>query len=137
MCRVLILGLCACLLAACNLQQGVPTLIPTPDIPRVQFLSPPNNSTVLEGVDLTIEILATDPGPGITKVELLVDEQPHQTGQPQVSAAVPTFTVKMNWLAQGVGKHPLTAIAYRADGRRSDPTTLIVEVLPRPTRAGS
>jgi hypothetical protein len=36
----------------------------------------------------------------------------------------------MNWLAQGQGRHALTAIAYRPDGTQSDPATILVNVLP-------
>jgi hypothetical protein len=119
------------LLTGCNLQSGASTPIPTPDIPQVQFQFPTNNSTVLEGVDLSIELLATDEAAGVARVELLVDDQPHQEGKPEVNVTVPTFTVMMNWLAQGIGQHSLTAIAYRLDGTASAPETIIVEVVPR------
>ncbi|MEO8610085.1 MAG: Ig-like domain-containing protein [Chloroflexota bacterium] len=119
------------LLAGCNLHSGTPTPIPTPNIPTVQFQFPTNNSTILEGVDLDIDLLATDPGTGIARVELLIDDQPHQEGKPEVSPEVPTFTVKMNWLVQGVGTHSLTAVAYRLDGTASAPQTIIVDVVAR------
>ncbi len=128
------LWLCLLLLAGCNLRQGnvINTPFPTPDIPRVRFLYPDNNSTVLEGTDLQIDVLAEDPGSGIAHVEARVDDTLLDDVKPQDSAAVPTFTVRFHWLAQGTGKHALTAIAYRADGRASDPATLVIEVLPRP-----
>jgi hypothetical protein len=116
-------------LNACNLQSGTPTPIPTPNIPTVQFQFPQNNSTVLEGVDLSIDLVASDPGTGVARVELLVDDQPHQEGKPAISPEVPTFTVKMNWLAQGVGIHSFTAVAYRLDGTASAPVTILVEVV--------
>ena len=49
---------------------------------------------------------------------------------PDISAAVPLFTVRMNWLAQGQGRHTLSAIAYRPDGTASDMETILVNVLP-------
>ena len=49
---------------------------------------------------------------------------------PDISAAVPLFTVNMNWLAQGQGRHTLSAIAYRPDGTSSDVETILVNVLP-------
>lgn len=128
--RVLIGALVAGLLAGCNLRQGPPAPPPTPDAPRVEFRFPPNNSTVLDGADLTIELLATDAGSGVARIELLVDDLPHLDGRPQIAAAVPTFAVTMNWLAQGLGQHALTAIAYRLDGSASPPATIIVEVVP-------
>jgi len=39
----------------------------------------------------------------------------------------------MNWLAAGVGRHQITAKAYRADNTPGDETTIVVEVIPRPT----
>jgi len=117
------------ILSACNLQSGPPTPIPTPNIPTVRFQFPQNNSTVLEGVELDIDLIASDPGPGVARVELLVDDQRHQEGKPEVSPQVPTFTVKMNWLAQGVGIHSFTAVAYRLDGTASVPVTILVEVV--------
>jgi hypothetical protein len=119
------------LLTGCNLQSGESTPVPTPDIPQVQFQFPTNNSAVLEGVDLSIELLATDVGTGVARVELLVDDQPHQEGKPEVNLSVPTFTITMNWLAQGIGQHSLTAVAYRLDGTASAPETIILEVVPR------
>lgn len=117
--------------SGCNLQSGTPTPIPTPNIPSIQFQFPLNNSTVLEGIDLDIDLIANDPGPGVAWIELLVDDQPHQEGKPSISPEVPTFTVKMNWLAQGIGIHSFTAVAYRLDGTASAPQTILVEVVPR------
>ncbi len=120
------------LLCGCNLRQGTLTPIPTPDVPHIEFRYPLNNSTVIEGSELTLELLATDAGAGVARVELLVDDLPHQEGKPQISPAVATFTVTMNWLAQGVGQHSFTALAYRQDGATSPPAMIIVEVLPAP-----
>lgn len=122
------------LIAGCNIRtnNATNTPYPTPDIPRVQFLFPSNNATMIEGTAVTIQILAEDGGAGISRVELLIDDLPHQVGQPEVSSAVPTFTVNMDWVAQGVGFHSLTAIAYRADGGASNPTIINVEVLAAP-----
>jgi hypothetical protein len=119
------------LLAACNLQQGTSTPLPTPDVPVVEFLSPVNGSSVVEGTDLTIELVATDAGAGVARVQLLVDDLPHQEGTPVDSAAVPTFTVTMNWLADGQGFHSLTAVAYRSDGSASLPTVISIQVVAR------
>jgi hypothetical protein len=118
-------------LSGCNLQSGTSTPLPTPDIPTIQFQFPANNSTVFEGVDLNIELVAIDSGSGVARVDLMIDDQPHQQGKPEVSLAVPAFTVTMNWITQGVGQHSLTAVAYRVDGTASAPQTIIVEVVPR------
>lgn len=121
-------------LTGCNLRQGnaTNTAFPTPDIPRVQFLFPENNSTVLEGTDLSVNLLAEDNGIGVASVQLLVDDTVQGEGKPEVAQAVPTFTVTLHWIATGVGKHALVAYAFRPDGTPSAPVTIIVEVLPRP-----
>ena len=118
MCRVLkfMLVMVCVLMAGCNLQSGTPTLIPTPNIPRVEFQFPQNNSTVLEGTDLNIDLVGSDPGSGVARIELLVDDQPHQEGKPTISPEVPTFTVKMNWLAQGV----VPIVGTKADNLEGD-----------------
>lgn len=134
MCRILkavLLGAALLGVTGCNLYQGTPTAIPTPNSPRIEFRFPPNNSTIVEGAELNIELLAVDPGAGVARVELLVDDLFYRDGKPQVSASVPTFTVIMNWLAQGVGQHSLTAVAYRNDGTASPAHTIVIQVLPR------
>lgn len=123
------------ILAGCNLRAGnaTNTPLPTPDIPRVKFSYPDNNSTVLESTDLRIDLLAEDNGSGVARVELLIDDLKANEARPEVSTEVPTFAVTMNWLAKGTGIHSLTAIAYRLDGVASAPATILVQVLPRPT----
>jgi hypothetical protein len=129
MLRLVLLALL--LLAGCNLQQGTPTALPTPDAPAVEFLSPVNGSNVVQGTDLTIELVAIDHGQGVARVELLVDDVSHQEGTPVEDTVVPTFTVRMNWLADGIGRHSLAAIAYREDGTASPPTIISIQVVPR------
>lgn len=117
--------------AGCNLtNEAQPTATPPPPMPKVEFLYPANEATVVEGTDLDVELLASDEGIGIARIELLVDEEIINERGPDVSAAVPLFTVRMNWLAQGQGRHTLSAIAYRPDGTASDIETILVNVLP-------
>jgi hypothetical protein len=122
-------------LLACTLTGEAIPLTPTPDLPSIQFQFPDNNAQVFENTDLTIELLATDNSQGISRIELYVDaftdETPHQTASPVGGEPVPVFTATMNWLAQGVGRHRLTAVAYREDGLQSDETTIVIEVIPR------
>ncbi|HLV34387.1 MAG TPA: Ig-like domain-containing protein [Spirillospora sp.] len=113
---------------ACNLQSGVPTPYPTPDIPRIEFQVPANNDSFPESSEIIIILLAQDSGIGIARVELLVDDIPHSEAMPEISGAVPVFTARMNWRAEGVGYHSLTAIAYRPDGTASDPETISILV---------
>jgi len=130
--KLLAAGMLLLTLSACNLSTEVPEPTPERIVPTVEFLYPVNGSLVIEGTDVQIELLAQDPrGIGVSRVELYVDDQPHQDGAPVVSSAVTVFTVDMNWLAEGVGLHALSAIAYRPDGTASDMTTISLEVIAR------
>ena len=125
--RILIAGLVALLLLLCACNLSTQTVTPTPAIPTVSFQFPANNVSVAEGTDLQIQLLAQDTI-GIAHVELRVDDQVHQDGKPVEAAAVPIFTVDMNWLAEGVGLHSLQATAYRLDGSASTPVIINVNV---------
>ncbi len=127
-----VLLLAACLgLFACNLTQPAPTLIPTPDLPQVVILDPPNNRQVIEGVDFPIDILARDEAAGVARLELYVDGELINSATPFYNITEPLFRVEMNWRARGVGLHVIEAIAYRQDGTPSDPALITIEVLPR------
>lgn len=126
----LVLLLCLGLLTACNLAKPTATPLPTPDIPQVKILSPANNQQVVEGFDFDLDISAFDRSGGIQRIELYVDEVLINTSQP-VNGTVPVFRATMNWLAQGVGWHVITAVAYRADDTRSDKYNITLEVIPR------
>jgi hypothetical protein len=129
--RALLLVLLIALVDACNLSASLPTPVPTADLPRAEFRFPQNNSTVIDGTDLAIDIVARDDSAGIARIELLVDGTLINQAAPVESAVVPVFRVTMNWLAQGIGKHAVETIAYRLDGTRGDPATIVIEVLPR------
>jgi hypothetical protein len=125
----LLLG--ALFVSGCNISTSPPTVIPTPDLPRVEFEEPINGATIVEGSELTIDLVAADETAGIVRIELLVDDLPYREGSTENNLPVPTFHVLLNWLANGVGRHVLTAIAYRPDGTRSAETRVLIEVLPR------
>jgi hypothetical protein len=112
------------LLSACSLN----TPAPPPDVPHVEFLFPMEGVSVSAGTDLQIGLVATD-STGIARVELLIDDLPHQEARPAEATTVPVFTVDMNWLAQGSGVHVLTATAYRANGTASEPAIIRVNVV--------
>jgi hypothetical protein len=116
------------LLSACNLVPAETTPVATPDLPRVEFLSPPNRATVVEGALMDIDIVAQDETAGIRSVELFVDGNLLQTGETE-SGNEEIYRVTMNWLAEGIGNHSLSAIAYRSSGVASRETTIVVEVV--------
>jgi len=120
-------------LSACNLQVGTPTPPPTPDAPQIEFQVPSSAVLIVENAELDIALIARDSGGGVAKIELLIDDVPYKEVTPTANSAVPIFTVTMNWLAEGVGFHSMTALAYRFDGTASPPVTIIVEVTAKPT----
>ncbi len=100
--KLILAGLLLLTLSACNLSTEAPEPTPERIVPTVEFIYPTNGSLVIEGTDVQIELLAQDPrGVGVSRVELYVDDVPHQDGAPLVSSAVTVFTVEMNWLAEG------------------------------------
>ncbi|MFN8527012.1 MAG: Ig-like domain-containing protein [Anaerolineae bacterium] len=105
--------------------------------PTIEFLYPSDNTSVLSGTDVQIELVARDEqGPGVARVELTIDDLPHQEGAPVERDQVQVFTVMMNWLAEGSGLHQMTAIAYRLDGTASTPVTIRVTVIEPMTPTG-
>jgi hypothetical protein len=116
-------------LAGCNLDSSTPTPVPTPDIPSVEFLYPDNDARVTEGTDLTIDIVARDDTAGIQRIELYVNGQLLNTATVPDFGTEPVYRVEMNWFANGIARHVLSAIAYRADGTPSEETFLDVEVV--------
>lgn len=127
MCRSLIVTLMLVILAGCNLS-GQNEVVPTPDRPTVQFLSPDNNALVVDGFDLTLDLYAQD-SVGVARIELRLNGQKlrdldypnYQSGQ--------QFHAETNWIAQGVGFHNFSAIAYRLDGTQSDEVFISIEVV--------
>ena len=124
--------LCFCLfLAACNLMSEAEiTAEPTLDIPTVEILEPGNNRQIIEGTEFEFDIVGRDNGAGVAQIRLYIDEQLIGEAFPVEAEAVPVFRARINWLANGQGRHAIEAIAYRADGTRSDSAQITIEVLP-------
>ena len=119
------------LLAGCTLSAAAPTptpLPPTPDIPRVNFLYPQDNSLVVEGSELRIDIVAQD-SVGIQKIEVRLNGQLLIPPTWPETGPAPVYRLETNWIATGIGRHVLSAIAYRSDGTRSDETIIEIEVI--------
>jgi hypothetical protein len=117
-------------LAGCNLVRAADAPVNTPSL-SVAFQEPANMTQVRAGDEVQLLLLAEDRGgAGVARVDLLVDDRPHQQGTPEVSGAVPVFTVQMRWRPTQPGLHSLTAVAYREDGTASAPATIVLEVVP-------
>lgn len=119
-------------LLACNLAQPVPTPFPTPDLPTVEIIDPPNNVQVIEGTTFAFDIVGRDAAQGVSKIELYIDGVLVNMVNPFDVIAAPVFRAQINWTAQGVGLRAVEAIAYRPDGQRSDAALLTLEVIPPP-----
>ena len=128
--RIVLLFLIGWVVTACNLGTPPPTPVPTLDNPTVEFLSPPNNASIIEGNELVFDIVARDAGSGVFRIELIVDEVLINEAFSQ-QGATGVFRVEMNWLAQSPGIHAIEAIAYREDGTRSPEALLTIEVIPQ------
>lgn len=128
--RPLLLAAALFALAACNLVRDGDAPAALPAL-TVRFQEPANMAQVRVGEDVFMLLLAEDRGgPGVARVDLLVDDRLIQQGVPEVSGAVPVFTVQMRWRASIAGLHSVTAVAYREDGSASAPETIAVEVVP-------
>lgn len=128
--RFCLTALLVVVLSGCTLDTRESAPEPGSDRPIIQFLSPVDNTAVLEGTEVQIQLLARDSnGSGVAQVELRIDDEAHAEAAPVEREAVAVFTVDMNWLAQGIGLHPLTATAYRADGTPSTPVTIRLNVI--------
>jgi len=125
-----VIVLAGCTIRTTRLEQ---TPIATPDLPRVQFLYPENNSIVIEGTDLRLDILAEDESVGVAQIEVFVDGASLVAAPPPDALVQQVYRIETNWLAQGIGLHTISAIASRPDGTQSDEVTIVVDVQLRPT----
>ena len=128
--RVALCGGIALIASACNLSRLTPTPRPTPDLPRVEILSPPTSQLVIEGTEFDLDILAVDQSKGIARVELYIDDVLFKTSE-AAAGPQPQYRVAMNWYARGRGWHAFRVIAYREDGTRSDEHTITLKVIAR------
>lgn len=128
--RRLLLAASLFALAACNLVHEADAPAAPPAL-GVTFQQPANMTQVHVGEDVLLLLIAEDrSGPGVARVDLLVDDRLIQQGVPEVSVAVPLFTVQMRWRPGNPGLHAITAVAYREDGDSSAPETIALDVLP-------
>jgi len=116
-------------LSGCNLDAGTP--VPTPDLPTIAIVRPENQRQVFEGVSVDIEIEAADNTVGISRIELYVDNSLVEEFTIPNYQVEDVFTALLNWQAQGVGRHVIQAIAYRAGDVPSRPATIEIIVIPR------
>lgn len=121
---VLVMALCGC-----NLQSADSiTPMPTPDLPRIEILSPANNQSVIVGTEFDFDIVARDETAGIARVELRINDNLVQEAEPP-EGVVEVFRVQMNWLAANEGDSLVEAIPFRPDGTQGDPARIVLTVV--------
>ncbi|MCC7207235.1 MAG: SH3 domain-containing protein [Anaerolineae bacterium] len=102
---------------ACNVQLGGTVRAPlgTPSA-SVVFLAPANNSVIAQGSTITLAVTAQDSGPGVAKIDILVDGVLLESVAAPVEGGQSSLTAHVDWEASGVQGHLITAEAQRADG---------------------
>ncbi len=126
----LLSGLSVLVLAACNLNMAPGTTNETiTGPPQVQIMSPLPNATYLENVAVNIQVLVSNAGADIDRVEFAVDDTIIATGTAPNEAGVPSFSVEQSWQAQAAGTHQISVTAFRGDGSSSAPASVSVSVV--------
>ena len=118
------------LLSGCTLTDSAGTPLATPDLPHVEILFPENGQQVVEGFDLTLDVFAEDQTSGIARIDVFVDGEVLQSASVEGDSPVRAqFRIETNWIASSIGRHPISAIAYRLDNTSSDEVTIVIEVV--------
>lgn len=122
---VLVMALSGCnLLTAPNNSQTVIS-----GLPIVQIAAPPPNATFLENVAVNIQVLVSNAGADIDRVEFVVDGTTVQTLKSPNTGGAASFSLAQAWTATGIGQHTLGVTAFRADGSSSAPANVTVSVV--------
>ncbi|GAB4572460.1 MAG: hypothetical protein Kow0077_11960 [Anaerolineae bacterium] len=104
--------------------------------PSVDIRVPVNGMSFAEGTNVIIQVVGTDSGPGVSRIELQIDDVVVSSSDAPNPAGQSAFMVNFEWPAQGVGAHSVTAIAFRQDGTASTPATISINVVQsQPTAA--
>jgi hypothetical protein len=129
------------LTAGCSFptQQQVPTVeipiaititleVVDPGRPEVNILSPPSGSNFPAGDQVVVESVTTDTGPGVIRVDLLVNGSPVNTSNTPEDIPQNNFSILHTWTPNQIGEYVLSVIAYRSDGTPSDPALISINV---------
>jgi uncharacterized protein YraI len=139
---LLLVGFIFLLSAGCSFpaaQPPIPTLeIPTsiPDVvelvdagrPDVNILSPPSGASFSAGEQILVQSTATDTGPGVTRVDLLVNGSLVDSDNTPEGIPQDNFSILQAWTPDQPGDYVLSVIAYRGDGVPSDPALISVNI---------
>lgn len=126
---------------ACNLfggpeapaEEAAPVV---PSAPSVDIRVPVNGMSFAEGTNVIIQVVGTDSGSGISRIDLLIDDLAVSSSDAPNPAGQSAFMVNFEWPAQGVGAHSISAVALRQDGTASTPAIISINVVAtQPTAA--
>jgi hypothetical protein len=115
---VVLLAVLCCLAAAVG---GLAYLFYAPTVearPVVLINSPSHGEQVQVGDSVTVQAVARDQGE-VTRVELWVDGQLHETQRSTVPGGISPFPMVTQWQPLYPGTHRLTARAFNAQGARA------------------
>jgi hypothetical protein len=105
--------------------------------PEVTIVSPPLNSTYLEGVNVIVQALVTNAGADIDRVEIAVDESIIATFTDVNPDDAVSFSIAHSWAAAGAGTHNVSVTAFRSNGTSSAPASVqfaVVAAVPESTQ---
>ena len=119
---------------ACNLFGGpaepAPEVQPqAPDAPSVDIRVPVNGMSFAEGTNVIIQVVGTDSGSGISRIDLLIDDIVVSSSAAPNAAGQSAYMVNFDWPAAGVGAHSISAVSARQDGTTSTPAIISINVV--------
>ena len=129
----MVIGALALAGMACNLTEPQDSTggeaVPASDAPVVDIRVPVNGMSFAEGTNVIVQVVATDSGSGVSRIDLLVDDLPLTSNAAPATAGQSAFITNFEWQAQGQGLHSLTAIAFRQNETASAPAVISVNVV--------
>jgi uncharacterized protein YraI len=99
-----------------------------PGRPEVNILSPPSGSNFPAGDQVVVESVTIDTGPGVIRVDLLVNGSLVNTSNTPEDIPQNNFSILHTWTPNQIGEFVLSVIAYRSDGTPSDPALISINV---------
>jgi hypothetical protein len=124
------LALLLLLTAGCSLTVAPQTVTPTiAGTPIVQMAAPIPNGSYLTGVNINIQVLVTNAGPDIDRVDFVVDETVIASADDPNPDGTRAFSLTRAWTAAEPGLHTIRVTAYRADGSASEPAEVAIRVV--------
>jgi hypothetical protein len=141
-------GLILFVLAGCSIPTITPASTPTststeifetPELheeiidigpPDANILSPPSGSTFPLGEMVLVTSRTLDEGPGISRVDLLVNGETVDSDQTPEGIPQDDFSIIQTWIPEAAGEYIVSVIAFRPDGAPSVPAMISVSIQP-------